>query len=186
MLCNQPKTNLTKKVASARAEFPRWVGLLSNSWNQPSKGFKFFYFLCNRMELAKKQNQVQLAFPHLSSHLCAWSELEPPAALAGKLLADPLSTSGGTPHLPSDSRGSKTWTAPSDKPIANWFGSCGCAAITSGWTLELLHRKWEFLGMINTQQKYETQRIIYTNTHSAGVPYTVGKISRRTYTTSHL
>ena len=75
-------------------------------------------------------------------HLWAWSE-EAPTGVATTLLAEPFSTGGGTPHLPSDSRGSKTWTPPSDKPTANWFGSVGCAAITSGCTLELLHKKWK-------------------------------------------
>ena len=69
-------------------------------------------------------------------HLWASSE-EAPTEVAAILLVDPFSMGGGTPHLPSDSRGSKTWTPPSDSPTANWFGSWGCAAITSGCTLEL-------------------------------------------------
>jgi hypothetical protein len=73
-------------------------------------------------------------------HLWTSSE-EAPTEVATILLADPFSMGGGTPHLPSDSRGSNTWTIPSDNPTANWFGSCGCAAITSGWTLELLHKQ---------------------------------------------
>lgn len=48
-----------------------------------------------------------------------------------------VSTFGCKPHLPSDSRGSKTMTLPSVSPIANWWGSWGCAAITSGYTVEL-------------------------------------------------
>ena len=52
-------------------------------------------------------------------------------------VADPFSTGGGTPHFPSDSSGSNTLTSPSDSPTANWFGSCGCAAITNGYTGEL-------------------------------------------------
>ena len=50
---------------------------------------------------------------------------------------DPFSTGGGTPHFPSDSSGSNTLTPPSVSPMANWFGSCGFAAITSGYTEEL-------------------------------------------------
>lgn len=64
----------------------------------------------------------------------------PPAAvlLAAAPLDDPFSAGGGIPHLPSDSSGSNTWTPPSDSPNANWFASCGWAAITSGCALELI------------------------------------------------
>lgn len=78
-------------------------------------------------------------------HLWGWSEAEAPTeGVIGALLAEPFSTGGGRPHLPSDSRGSITWTEPSDRPNANWFDSCGCAAITSGWTLELLEKAHDF------------------------------------------
>jgi len=40
-------------------------------------------------------------------HLWTSSE-EAPTELATALLADPFSIGGGTPHLPSDSRGSNT------------------------------------------------------------------------------
>lgn len=67
-----------------------------------------------------------------------WSEPEPPAARAvDMLLDDPFSAGGESPHLPSDSKGSNTWTPPSVRPIANWFGLLGCAAITSGYTFAL-------------------------------------------------
>lgn len=73
-------------------------------------------------------------------HLCCWSDpAAPTEGVVGTLPAEPFSMGGGTPHFPSDSRGSNTWTPPSDSPTANWFASCGCAAMTSGWTLELLH-----------------------------------------------
>lgn len=76
-------------------------------------------------------------------HLCDWSWADPPTkGVDGTLLADPFSDGGGTPHLPSDSSGSKTWTEPSDRPNANWFDSCGCAAITSGCTFELQDKTW--------------------------------------------
>lgn len=53
------------------------------------------------------------------------------------LLADPFSAGGLTPHFPSDSSGSNTCTPPSVRPKANWFGSEGCAAITTGYTVVL-------------------------------------------------
>lgn len=52
----------------------------------------------------------------------------------------PLSIGGLTPHFPSDSVGSITLTDPSDNPMANWFGSNGCVATTSGYIAWLLHK----------------------------------------------
>jgi hypothetical protein len=71
-------------------------------------------------------------------------------------LGDPSSTGGGTPHLPSDSSGSNTWTPPSVSPKANWFGSWGCAAITSGDTEELHQHEKE------TKWKKNKLSILYT------------------------
>lgn len=51
---------------------------------------------------------------------------------------NPLSAGGDTPHLLSDSVGSITLTDPSINPTANWFGSWGCAATTTGYTDWLL------------------------------------------------
>jgi len=52
----------------------------------------------------------------------------------------PLSTGGLVPHFPSDSVGSITLTDPSVNPKANWFGSSGCVATTSGYTVWLLQK----------------------------------------------
>lgn len=49
----------------------------------------------------------------------------------------PFPAGGKVPHFLSASRGSSTTTTPSFSPNANWFRSDGCAAITSGCTLEL-------------------------------------------------
>ena len=67
-----------------------------------------------------------------------WSKATAGGAVVEGMLPDaPFSAGGGTPHLPSDSRGSKTWTLPSVRPMANWLGSWGCAAIARGYTVEL-------------------------------------------------
>jgi hypothetical protein len=67
-----------------------------------------------------------------------WSKATAGGAVVEGTLPDaPFSAGGGTPHLPSDSRGSKTWTLPSVRPMANWLGSWGCAAIARGYTVEL-------------------------------------------------
>jgi len=67
-----------------------------------------------------------------------WGLSKGTAGGAGGMLLDaPFSAGGGMPHLPSDSRGSKTWILPSVRPMANWLGSWGCAATASGYTEEL-------------------------------------------------
>lgn len=53
--------------------------------------------------------------------------------------SNPLSIGGLEPHFPSDSVGSITFTDPSVNPTANWLGSNGFAATTSGCTDWLLH-----------------------------------------------
>lgn len=52
----------------------------------------------------------------------------------------PLSIGGLIPHFPSDSVGSITLTDPSVDPMANWFGSNGCVATTSGYAAWLLQK----------------------------------------------
>ena len=78
----------------------------------------------------------------------------------------PLSTGGVTPHFPSDSEGSITLTAPSVNPTANWFGSCGCAATTSGYTAWLLQNSKTFSQICIhkicvTQTSYDTSYDVY-------------------------
>lgn len=51
---------------------------------------------------------------------------------------DPLSWEVELPHFGSASDGSMTFTVPSFMPRANWFGSEGCAAITTGKAEPLL------------------------------------------------
>ena len=80
-----------------------------------------------------------------------------------------ISMMGGIPHSRSDSAGSITMTSPSVNPIANWFGSCGLAAITAVYVPELLQKckfitgnirfcyaeeknNWHFLVMIKPVQ----------------------------------
>lgn len=58
---------------------------------------------------ASKQACKRTCHWQLFDHLWGCSEPEAPTeGEADTLLADPFSTGGGTPHLPSDSRGSKT------------------------------------------------------------------------------
>ena len=71
----------------------------------------------------------------VSYHRWGWSDAE---GVDAKALDEPFSGGGATPHLPSDSSGSNIWTPPSERPTANILDSCGWAAITSGWTFELL------------------------------------------------
>lgn len=89
-----------------------------------------------------------------------WSKLEGAIGEAIEMqLGDPSSTGGGTPHLPSDSSGSNTWTPPSVSPKANWFGSWGWAAITSGYTEELHQhgRKKKIIHIIHSYHIYWIQ-----------------------------
>jgi hypothetical protein len=58
---------------------------------------------------ASKQACKRTCHWQLFDHLWGCSEPEAPTeGEADTLLADPFSTGGGKPHLPSDSRGSKT------------------------------------------------------------------------------
>mgnify|MGYP007132935288 CR=1 FL=1 len=84
----------------------------------------------------------------LFDHYCllpdsAW-ELDATVVVVKEDFIVPFSVDGGDPdpdpHLPSASVGSTTYTAPSLNPIANWFGSDGCEATTSGYT-ELQHNQ---------------------------------------------
>jgi hypothetical protein len=72
------------------------------------------------------------------NHLGVWSDpWLPDVGPDGTPVGVPLSDGGPTPHFPSDSSGSNTCTPPSLRPRANWLGSTGWAAMTSGYTVEL-------------------------------------------------
>lgn len=72
----------------------------------------------------------------------------------GWRLDDMLSTDGTSPHFPVDSRGSMTTTPPSVNAKANWFASCGWAAIATGYALELQSLYIRYLVIKHRKEKW--------------------------------
>lgn len=130
-----------------------WVDIRLGIWVRP--GMHLSWKLSSHKTYQHLQPaKLRGSYFHLFYPLWCWSEHEaPPAGAADMLLTDPFSGGGGTPHFPSDSSGSKTCTPPSVIPSANWFGSDGCAAITSGYTAEL-EDKWRGISPSKLQLKH--------------------------------